>query len=83
MQKLHGVGKFFNKWQADPPPPLPSKKGNIILKKEVLKKNIRKNIFSRELWMANLSIDNHHGHPCESKCHVFSARASDTSVPLA
>ena len=35
MQKLHGVGKFFNEWQADPPPP-PPKKGNISLKKEIL-----------------------------------------------
>ena len=27
MQKLHGVGKFFNKWWADPISP---KKGNIV-----------------------------------------------------
>ena len=42
MQKLHGVGKFFNEWRADPPPPLPPKNGNIIPKKEVSQKNIRK-----------------------------------------
>ena len=35
MQKLHGVGKFFNKWRADPLPPLLPKKGNISLKKEI------------------------------------------------
>ena len=38
MQKLHGVGKFFNEWRADPPPP--PKKGNISPKKEVSPKNI-------------------------------------------
>ena len=83
MQKLHRVSKFFNKWRADPPPPLPSKKGNIILKKEVSQKkhkkallNLRKNIFSREL-LANLSIENHHEHLHGSKYHVFGARASD------
>ena len=32
MQKLHWVGKFFNEWRADPPPP---KKGNISPKKEI------------------------------------------------
>ena len=32
MQKLHGVSKFFNKWQADPPPP---KKENISPKKDI------------------------------------------------
>ena len=26
LQKLHRVGKFFNRWQPDPPPPYPPKK---------------------------------------------------------
>ena len=34
MQKLHGVGKFFNEWRADPLPP-PPKKENISPKKEI------------------------------------------------
>ena len=61
MQKLPGVGKFFNEWQADLPPPFQKRKYNTekgILaqkhKKALL--NLRKDIFSRELWMANLSI---------------------------
>ena len=66
MQKLHGVGKFFNEWRADPPP----EKGNISPKKEISYRkrkshkkhkktllNLRKNISSKELWMANLSIE--------------------------
>ena len=40
--------------------------------------NLGKNIFSRELvWMANLSIENHHWHLHESEYHVFGARASE------
>ena len=42
MQKLHGVGKFFNEWWADLPPPFPPKKENISPKKEVTQKKIRK-----------------------------------------
>ena len=26
LQKLHGVGNFFNGWWLDPPPPLPPQK---------------------------------------------------------
>ena len=39
--------------------------------------NLRKEKFSRELWMANLSIEKHHCHLHESKYHVFSASASE------
>ena len=84
MQKLHGVGKFFNEWRADPPPPPSSQKRKYYTEKGSLTKkykkallNLRKNTFSRELWMANLSIENHHWHLHESKYHVFGARASE------
>ena len=88
MQKLHRVG---NEWRADPPPPpfLPKKeilvrkrkyhteKGSLTKKHKKVLLNLRKNICSRELWMANLSIENHHWHLHESKYHVFGARASE------
>ena len=73
MQKLHRVGKIFNKWQADPPPP-PSppklvrkkkyhtEKGSLTKKHKKVLLNLKKKKFSRELWMANLSIENHHWH---------------------
>ena len=81
MQKLHGVGKFFNKWQADPPSSQKRKyhteRGSLTKKHKKVLLNLRKNIFSRELWMANLSIENHHWHLHESKYHVLGARASE------
>ena len=74
LQKLHGVGKFFNGWRPDPPP-LPPKKGNIGPKKEISDRkrkshkehkksmNVRKDFLKRKkLWIVNLSIANHHWH---------------------
>ena len=86
MQKLHEVGKIFNGWQAPPPPKKEilvrkrkyhTEKGSLTKKHKKVLLNLRKNIFSRELWMANLSIENNHLHLHESKYHVFGARASE------
>ena len=44
------------------------------LTKKKKKKNLRKDIFSRPLWMASLSIENHHWHLHECKYYVFDAR---------
>ena len=54
MQKLHGVGKFFNEWRADPLPPssqISQKKEISYWKRKSHKKhkkvllNLRKNFF--------------------------------------
>ena len=78
MQKLPGVGKFFNGWRGALV--LPQKNEILDRKREYqtekrksheqnIRKtllNLRKGIFFRELWIANLSIANHHWHLHES-----------------
>ena len=47
LQKLHGVGKFFNGWRPDPPPPPPPPKKEILVPKrkyQTEKGSLTKNI---------------------------------------
>ena len=64
MQKLHGVGKFFNGWRPEPPPPPTPQKKKLVPKRKYqtekgsLTKNIEifmnvgKDFFFREGWEA-------------------------------
>ena len=70
MLKLPGVSKFSNGWQYHPKRKYQTKKRSFTIKHKKALLNLRH--FFRELvWMANLSIENHHWHLHESKSYVL------------